>query len=103
MSQITLANTLSRTAKACPHLQWIPVVLPVLSFLNPTIRRSAHAAKDVIDLAAGPCGAGQRGYFIMSNKAESSKASQDEEMQAKLWNRSVEWAGITQQSTSLPL
>jgi hypothetical protein len=76
---------------------------PVLSFLNPTIRRSAHAAKDVIDLAAGPCGAGQRGYFIMSNKAESSKASQDEEMQAKLWNRSVEWAGITQQSTSLPL
>jgi hypothetical protein len=57
---------------------------PVLSFLNPAIRRSAHAAKDVIDLAIGPRGEGQTGYFIMSNKAESSKASQDEEMQIKL-------------------
>jgi hypothetical protein len=76
---------------------------PVLSFLNPTIRRSAHAAKDVIDLAVGPRGEGQRGYFIMSNKAESSKASQDEEMQVRLWDRSVEWAGLTQKSTSLSL
>jgi hypothetical protein len=76
---------------------------PVLSFLNPTIRRSAHAAKDVVDLAMGAHGKGQTGYFIMANKAESSKASQDEEMQIKVWNRSVEWAGITQQNTSLTL
>ncbi|KAF1846874.1 short chain dehydrogenase/reductase SDR [Cucurbitaria berberidis CBS 394.84] len=76
---------------------------PLLSFLNPTIRRCTHAAKDVVDLAMGPHGERQTGYFIMSNKAESSKASQDEEMQAELWNRSVEWAGITQKSTSLTL
>ena len=76
---------------------------PVLSFLNPTIRRSAHAAKDVVDLAVGPRGKGQTGYFIMSSKAESSEASQDAKMQAELWNRSVAWAGITQKSTSLSL
>jgi hypothetical protein len=76
---------------------------PVLRFLDPTIRRSATAARDVIDLAVGSRGEGQKGYFIMGNKADSSKASHNEQMQVDLFDRSVEWAGITQESTSLTL
>ena len=76
---------------------------PLLKFLNPTIRRSAHAGKDIVDLAVGPTGEGKTGYFIMKNKAESSKASQNKQVQAKLWDQSVQWAGITQHSTSLSL
>jgi hypothetical protein len=75
----------------------------LLKFINPVLRRSATAAKDVIDFAVGPHGKGQTGYFIMSSKAESSQASQDEEMQAKLWDRSIEWAGIAQEDTILTL
>jgi hypothetical protein len=76
---------------------------PVIKYLKPTIRRTTDAAKDLIDLAIGPRYAGQEGYFVMSQKAESSHASQDEQMQRALWHKSLEWAGISQDDTILPL
>ena len=76
---------------------------PLLKFVNPTIRRTADAARDIVDLAVGPRGAGQSGYFIMSDKAESSKASQDEVMQLKVWEHSIKWAGIEQENTVVTL
>jgi hypothetical protein len=76
---------------------------PVLKFINPVLRRSATAAKDIIDFAVGPHGEGKTGYFIMKNKAESSRQSQDEDMQVRLWNQSIEWAGIKQEDTVLTL
>jgi hypothetical protein len=76
---------------------------PVLKYLKPTLRRSAEAAEDVVDFAVSPECAGRQGYFIMRTKAESSRASLDEEMQRALWDKSVEWAGISQGDTVLPL
>lgn len=76
---------------------------PLLRYLNPTFRRSADAAKDVIDLAVSPEYVGQDGYFIMNKKATSSLASKDENMQAALWRKSLEWSAISQSDTVLPL
>ncbi|KAF2465119.1 NAD(P)-binding protein [Lindgomyces ingoldianus] len=84
---------------------------PLLKLLNPAFRRSADAARDVIDLAVGPQYAGKDGYFIMRKKADSSDASKNsvsnryknEDMQGILWKKSLEWAGINQKDTALPL
>lgn len=76
---------------------------PVLKYLKPIIRRTTEAAKDLIDLAIGPQYEGQEGYFVMSQKGESSRVSQDEQMQRILWQKSLEWAGISQDDTILPL
>lgn len=76
---------------------------PLLAFFNPMFRRSADGARDVIEYAMDPRYAGQDGYFIMNKRAQSSEASRNEKMQGMLWNKSLEWAGISQKDTVLPL
>ncbi|KAF2012414.1 NAD(P)-binding protein [Aaosphaeria arxii CBS 175.79] len=76
---------------------------PLLRWLDPSLRRCADAAKDVIDLAVGSQYVGQDGYYVMGKKAESSNASRDEGMQRLLWEKSLMWSRIGQEDTVLTL
>lgn len=62
-------------------------LLPLLRFVNPTLRTAAPAAIDVIELALNPIYTGLRGYFIGLKKAESSPESNDKAKQKLVWNR----------------
>ncbi|KAF1999179.1 short-chain dehydrogenase/reductase-like protein sdr [Amniculicola lignicola CBS 123094] len=81
-------------------LNWLQ---PLLKLLKPTLRRTAHAAEDLIDLSIDPKFAGQEGHFEMNRKVASSPASMDESMQAALWTKTLEWSRIGQSNTALPL
>lgn len=69
--------------------------------MKPTLRRSADSAKDVVDLAVKEEFKGIDGHFEMRKKAASSPDSLDEEMQRRLWEKSVEWCGLKKEDTVL--
>jgi hypothetical protein len=64
---------------------------------------SAGAASDVVDLAVADEFAGKQGHFLFRQEDDSSPASRDEEMQRRLFAKSVEWCGIRQEDTVLSL
>jgi hypothetical protein len=66
-------------------------LLPVLRLFLPSIMSVKDAARPVVDIAIGDEYGGQEGYFEGSAKVESSPDSLNEEVQKKLWERSVEW------------
>ena len=74
---------------------------PLLRFMDPTMRRSADAGADVMDLAVNKAHPGDRGYFTLLKKDNSSPESQDEEKQRKIWATSAEWAGVSLADTGL--
>ena len=65
------------------------------------MRTAAEAGADVVDLATNKAYPGERGYFTLLEKDESSPESKDEGKQQKLWVKSAEWAGITPKNTAL--
>ena len=65
------------------------------------MRTAAEAGADVIALATNEAFPGERGYFTMLNKDESSPESLDEEKQRMLWAKSAEWAGVGAGDTAL--
>ncbi|OTA53615.1 putative short-chain dehydrogenase [Hypoxylon sp. EC38] len=76
--------------------------LPLLRLASgPTIRNSAAAGVDVIEMALNPAYAGKQGFFTLLNPDQSSPESQDQEKQQKLWKKSLEWAKITKDNTEL--
>ncbi|KAL8730887.1 MAG: hypothetical protein Q9166_003814 [cf. Caloplaca sp. 2 TL-2023] len=74
---------------------------PLLRFMDPTMRTSAEAGKDVIQLATNEAYPGDRGYFTMLKKDESSPESRDEAKQERLWVKTAEWAGVEDGDTAL--
>lgn len=74
---------------------------PLLRLLDPTMRTSAEAGADVIDLVTENAFPGQRGYFTLLEKDESAPESRDEEKQQDLWKKSAEWARVTTEDTAL--
>lgn len=91
-----------------PLLWW--VIIGIAGFLQPLIKRflpnmntSAGAARDVVDLAVSDEFAGREGHFFLRDENDSSPASHDEEVQRRLFAKSVEWCGIRQEDTVLPL
>ncbi|KAJ8129601.1 hypothetical protein O1611_g4031 [Lasiodiplodia mahajangana] len=76
---------------------------PLLNFLDPTLRRAAPAAVDVVDLALSPTYAGQRGFFTLLKKDQSSPESNDGKKQELIWRNTLEWARITQENTALKI
>lgn len=74
---------------------------PVLRFLNPAMRTSAEAAEGVIELGVGEAHPGERGYFNLLEKGESSPDSLDKNIQERIWSKSAEWARITKDNTAL--
>ncbi|OTA95585.1 hypothetical protein M434DRAFT_393638 [Hypoxylon sp. CO27-5] len=76
-------------------------LLPLLKLQNPQMRTGADSAVDAIELALDHVSQGERGYFEMLEKAESSPESRDEVKQERLWTKSAEWAGINKDKTAL--
>jgi hypothetical protein len=74
---------------------------PLFHLLTSTMRTSAKAGADVVELALNPKYEGERGFFTLLQKDESSPESRDKSKQHKLWIKSVEWAGITNDNTAM--
>ncbi|KAK7189883.1 hypothetical protein DPSP01_008408 [Paraphaeosphaeria sporulosa] len=91
-----------------PLLWWVLINIarflqPLWRRFNPRMNTSAGAARDVADLAVADELAGKEGHFLFRDEDESSPASYDEEMQGRLFVKSVEWCMIRQEDTVLPL
>ena len=78
-------------------------LLPLLRLLQPRLSSVEQAAKPVIDIAVADEFAGQEGYFEGREKATSSPDSLDEDMQRKLWEKSVAWCGLKPEDTVIDL
>lgn len=79
-------------------------LLPVLKLsMGPTLRTAAPAGVDVAELALSDKYAGQRGFYTLLQKDESSPDSQDKQKQSALWSQTLRWASITQEDTKLQL
>lgn len=94
----------SNTPTSMVRLQRIILkpLLPILKVaVNPAMRTAALAAVDVIQLAVDPAYSGERGFFTLLQKDQSSPDSQDEGKQQSLWSKTLEWAKITRDNTAL--
>ncbi|KAI2464740.1 NAD(P)-binding protein [Annulohypoxylon bovei var. microspora] len=76
-------------------------LLPLLQYQNPQMRTGADSGVDAIELALDRVHPGDRGYFELLEKDESSPESRDESKQEKLWIKSAEWARISKNNTAL--
>lgn len=76
---------------------------PILKHAVPTLRTSTDAGVDLVELSIDPKFAGKRGYYTMLNSDKSSKESYDEEKQKIVWDRSLEWAGVSPEDTVLKI
>ncbi|OTB01859.1 hypothetical protein M426DRAFT_323092 [Hypoxylon sp. CI-4A] len=76
-------------------------LLPLIRYQNPQMRLGAESAGDAIELALDRANPGERGYFDLLEKSESSIESRDEAKQERLWTKSAEWAGISKSDTAL--
>ncbi|KAI0835838.1 NAD(P)-binding protein [Hypoxylon sp. FL0890] len=74
---------------------------PILRFADPTLRTTAEAGVDVIELATNNAYPGERGYVKQLKREPSSPDSLNEDKQQKLWVKSAEWAKITKDNTAL--
>ncbi|PYH43916.1 short-chain dehydrogenase [Aspergillus saccharolyticus JOP 1030-1] len=70
---------------------------PLLQYKDRTIRTAAEAALDVAALAVGPAFAGARGYFTLRQADTSSAESRDPKKQQQLWEKTLEWVGMTEE------
>lgn len=77
--------------------------LPILRRRDPTFRKARDAGVDTMELTLGKIRPGERGYFVCRDPDESAPQSRNAEVQEKLWAKSAEWAGITEEKTALKL
>lgn len=73
----------------------------LLRFLDPTMRLSAEAGADVVELATGRAHPHERGYFTLLEKDVRAPESMDEATQQGLWEKTLQWAGIGREKTAL--
>ena len=59
------------------------------------MRSTAEAGPHLIDLALRKAHPKERGHFELEKKVESSPDSLNEEKQDLIWNKTLEWAGLT--------
>lgn len=79
-------------------------LLPIFKlYMGPTVRTSAPAGADVAELALNDKYAGERGFYTLLQKDESSPESQDKQKQSVLWLQTLSWARITKENTRLQL
>ncbi|KAL7629524.1 hypothetical protein AAE478_001045 [Parahypoxylon ruwenzoriense] len=79
----------------------VRALLPLLRYRNSQMRIGAESAGDAIELALGNVHPGERGYFELLEKDQSSPESRDEAKQESLWAKSAEWARINKDNTAL--
>ncbi|KAH8647545.1 putative short-chain dehydrogenase [Tricladium varicosporioides] len=81
------------------------VMKPFMSVINrladPTFRTSAEAGVDIAELAVDKAHPGEHGYFTLLKKDESDPVTMDQDIQRKVWQKSLEWAKITKDNTAL--
>ncbi|PLB55667.1 NAD(P)-binding protein [Aspergillus steynii IBT 23096] len=70
-------------------------------FMDPTMRTTGEAAADVVGLAINTISPGETGYFTLSKKDKSSTDSYNEDVQDKLWKKTLEWGSITKENSPL--
>ena len=68
---------------------------PLMRRMDPTLRTSAEAGADVVDLAVGKAHSQQRGYFTLLKADASAPESLDEKKQEKLWEKTLQWTKTT--------
>ncbi|KAL8872925.1 MAG: hypothetical protein Q9174_001528 [Haloplaca sp. 1 TL-2023] len=73
----------------------------LLSFGDPTLRRTTDAATDLVALATRKAYAEARGYFTLLKPDISAPESREEQRQQKLWTKTLQWAKITPETTAL--
>jgi hypothetical protein len=78
-------------------------LLPLLQLFLPGLASVAQAAKPVVDIAVADEFAGREGYFEGREAVHSSPESMDQEVQAKLWKKSVEWCGFMREDVVIEL
>ncbi|TVY17686.1 Retinol dehydrogenase 14 [Lachnellula arida] len=69
--------------------------------VSPPESNHAYAGADVVELALNPKYEGERGFFTLLEKDESSPESRDKSKQQRLWVKSAQWAGITNDNTAV--
>lgn len=80
----------------------IQPLMPVIRTLaDPTMRTAETAGIDVAKLALGEAHPGERGYFTLLENDTSSPESLDEGKQERLWEKTMEWAKVGKDDTSL--
>ena len=67
----------------------------LMRFMDPTMRTSAEAGVDVIDLAVGKAHSQQRGYFTLLKPDASAPDSLDEKNQQRVWEKTLQWTTTT--------
>jgi hypothetical protein len=78
-------------------------LLPLLRLIQPSLMSVEQAATPVVDIAMSDRYSGQEGYFEGSAKVRSSPDSLDEEMQKRLWEKSVEWCKLRAEDSIIEL
>jgi hypothetical protein len=78
-----------------------PFMFVINHLADPTFRSSAAAGVDVAELATNTAHPGERGYFTMLKKDKSDPITMDEDVQQRVWRKSLEWAKITKDNTAL--
>ncbi|CAI6334210.1 unnamed protein product [Periconia digitata] len=68
---------------------------PILCYINPTMRSVTEVGPVLMDLALQKSHPGERGHFDFRTKSDSSPASMDEKKQDLIWEKTLEWAGLT--------
>ncbi|OTB02612.1 hypothetical protein M426DRAFT_322534 [Hypoxylon sp. CI-4A] len=74
---------------------------PILRLVDSSLRTTAEAGTDIIDLATNHVYPGERGYLRQLKREPSSPDSLNEDIQQKVWVKSAEWAKITKENTAL--
>lgn len=75
-------------------MKFITALFPLMHWLQPRLRLSKHAARDVVDLALSDEFKDQEGHFDQRVPGPTSPESLDETLQRRLWEKSVEWCGL---------
>lgn len=96
----------TNTPESLAQLQQSLLATPLTDLqcqMGPTVRTAEPASADVVELALNPAYRGKCGFYTLLREDKSSPDSQNEEKQIKLWDKTLEWARITETNTALPL
>jgi hypothetical protein len=99
-SRAFTSNT-PRSVKLTQRFILKPFMSVIHRLADPTFRSSAEAGVDVAELAVGKAHPGERGYFTLLKKDESDLITMDQDLQQRVWKKSLEWAKITKDNTAL--
>lgn len=99
-SRVFTSNT-PRSVKLQQKFIMKPFMSVIHRLVDPTFRSAAEAGIELAELAVDKAHPGERGYFTLLEKDESDPITMDEDVQKRVWQKSLEWAKITKDNTAL--